>query len=144
MDTAPHVEVRVRQRFSAPADHVFNAWIDPAQAGQWLFATASRPVTRLEIDARASGSFCFVERTGGTDIEHAGEYIEIDRPRRLVFTLSELSRSRGQSRVNVEIVPVETGCELTLVHEDVPPDQASRIEGRWTGMLYGLGTLLGR
>ena len=144
MDTAPFVEIRVTQRFAAPAVHVFNAWIDPAQAGLWLFATASRPVKYLEIDARASGSFCFVERNGDTDIEHAGEYIEIDYPRRLVFTLSEQNRSRSQSRVNVEIVPVEIGCELTLVHENVPPDQASRIEGRWAGMLYGLGTLLGR
>ncbi len=48
------------------------------------------------------------------------------------------------SRVVVEIVPVETGCELTVVHESVLPDQASRIEGRWAGMFYGLETLLGR
>jgi uncharacterized protein YndB with AHSA1/START domain len=144
MDTAPYVEVRVTQRFGAPAARVFNAWIDPAQAGLWLFATASRPVTRLEIDARASGSFRFVERNGGTDIEHAGEYIEIDQPRRLIFTLRERGLSSGQTRVNVEIVPLKAGCEVTLVHEGVPPDQASRIEGRWAGMLYGLGTLLGR
>jgi uncharacterized protein YndB with AHSA1/START domain len=34
MDTAPHVEVRVQQRFSAPAERVFNAWVDPATRGQ--------------------------------------------------------------------------------------------------------------
>jgi uncharacterized protein YndB with AHSA1/START domain len=144
MDTAPLVAVRVRQRFSAPADRVFNAWIDPAVAGRWLFATASRPVARVTIDARASGSFCFVERNGGMDIEHTGAYIEIARPQRLVFTLPGQGRSRDPSRVVVEIVPEGTGCELTLVHESVPPDHASRIEGRWAGMLYGLGTLLGR
>ena len=144
MDIAPFVEVRVTQRYGAPADKVFSTWIDPALAGLWLFATASRPVARLEIDARAGGSFCFVERSGGVDIEHAGEYIEFDRPRRLVFTLCERGRSPGQTRVSVEIVPAKAGCEVTLVHEGVPPDQASRIEGRWAGMLYGLGTLLGR
>ena len=144
MDIAPFVEVRVTQRFGVPANHVFDAWIDPAQAGLWLFATASRPATRVEINAHAGGSFRFVEKSGGNDIEHAGAYIEIDRPRRLVFTLSEQDCSRGQYRVSVEIAPVETGCELILVHEGVPPEQASRVEGRWTGMLYGLGTLLGR
>ena len=41
-----------------------------------------------------------------------------------------------------EIVPVGTGCELTLVHESVLPEQASRTEGRWAGMLYGLDTIL--
>ena len=143
MDIAPFVEVRVTQRFSAPADYVFSAWIDPAIARLWLFATASQPVTRLEIDARTGGSFCFIERSGGIDIEHAGAYIEFDRPRSLVFTLSERGRPLGQTRVIVEIVPTKTGCEVNLVHESVSPDQASRIEGRWAGMLYGLGTLLG-
>jgi len=142
MDITPFVEVRVRQRFSAPADRVFNAWINPAIAGRWLFATASRPAASVKIDARVGGSFCFVERSGGVDIEHAGEYIEIARPRRLVFKLSEQERPRDLSRVAVDIVPVATGCELALVHESVLPDQASRIEGRWAGMLYGLGTLL--
>jgi uncharacterized protein YndB with AHSA1/START domain len=144
MDTAPLVEIRVRQRFSAPAERVLSAWIDPATAGKWLFATATRPAASVGIDARVGGAFCFVERRGGTDIAHAGEYVEIARPRRLVFTLSEQGRSRGPSRVVVEIVPVATGCELTLVHESVPPDQARRIEGRWAGMLYGLGTILAR
>ena len=142
MDTAPFVEVRVTQRFDAPAERVFDAWVDPAQAGLWLFATASQPATRVEIDARASGSFRFVERNGDSVIEHAGEYIEIARPRRLAFTLSKHAHLRGHSRVAVEIAPVETGCEVTLVHEGVPPDQASRIEGRWAGMLYGLATIL--
>ena len=144
MDTAPFIEVRVTQRFSAPAGRVFHAWIDPATAGKWLFSTASRPVARVKVDARVGGSYCFVERRNGADVEHAGEYLEIARPRRLVFTLSEQKRSRDLSRVIVEIVPAGTGCELTLAHESVLPDQAGRIEGRWAGMLYGLGTILGR
>ena len=144
MDTAPFVEIRVTQHFEASTDRVFDAWTDPAQAGLWLFATASRPVTRLEIDARAGGSFRFFEGSSGNDIEHAGVYIEFDRPRRLVFTLSGRGRSPGQTRVSVEIVQAKAGCEVTLVHEGVSPEQASRIEGRWAGMLYGLGTLLGR
>ena len=144
MDTAPHVEIRVTQRFDAPADRVFNAWIDPAVAGLWLFATASRPAARVEIDAHVGGSFRFVERSGSEDSGHAGEYIEIVGPRRLVFTLSEQERSRSPSRVVVEILPEGTSCKLALVHESVPPDHASRIEGRWAGMLYGLEMLLGR
>ena len=46
------------------------------------------------------------------------------------------------TRVTARIVPLKKGCELTLVHESVPPEHASRIEGRWTGMLYGLATVL--
>ncbi|MCW5605067.1 MAG: SRPBCC domain-containing protein, partial [Burkholderiales bacterium] len=81
MDAASHVEVRVTQRFGAPAERVFDAWLDPEVAGRWLFATAWRPPARVKIDARVGGSFCFVERRDGMEIEHAGAYVEIVRPR---------------------------------------------------------------
>jgi len=143
MDTASHVEVRVTQRYRAPADSVFDAWIDPAMASTWLFATASHPMARVEIDARVGGSFRFVDRRDGAEIEHTGKYLEIVPPRRLVFTLFMENSPRVATRVAAEIVPLETGCELRLVHENVPPGHANRTEGRWTGMLYGLGTKLG-
>jgi uncharacterized protein YndB with AHSA1/START domain len=144
MDTAPHVVVRVTQRFSAPAKRIFNAWVDPATAGKWLFATAWRSMSSVAIDARAGGSFRFEDRQDGEDVVQTGQYIEIVRPRRLVFTLSGEKRSRDMTRVSVEIVPLDAGCQLTLVHESVLPDNAARTEGRWTGMLYGLATVLDR
>ena len=144
MDIAPFVEVRVTQNFSAPASRVFDAWIDPAIAGHWLFATASRPPARVTIDARVGGAFRFVERSGGIGVEYAGEYVEIDRPRRLVFTLASAQHLGDPARVAVDIAPERKGCRLTLVHAGVLGDEAPRIEGRWAGMLYGLRALLDR
>jgi uncharacterized protein YndB with AHSA1/START domain len=137
------VELRVTQCFDAPARRVFNAWLDPAVAGAWLFATASRPLARVEIDARVGGSFRMLDRLGRGGTEYAGEYLEIAPPRRLAFTLSADPGAQEATRVRVEIIPTGSGCELTLTHENVPPDDASRMEGRWIGMLYGLGTRLG-
>lgn len=143
MEAAPQVDIRVTQRYSVSPERVFDAWLDPAMASAWLFATASRPMARVEIDARVGGSFRFVDRRDGTEIEHTGRYLEIVPPRRLVFTLFMENSPRVATRVAAEIVPLETGCEVRLVHENVPPGHASRTEGRWTGMLYGLGTRLG-
>ena len=134
--------VCVTQRYRASPQRVFDAWLDPGQAVRWLFATASSPAARVTINARTGGSFCFVERRGGSEIEHAGEYLEIAPPRRLVFTLSEGQGANGSTRVSVEIVPVASGAEMTLVHERLPREQAERLEGRWSGMFYGLGALL--
>jgi len=142
MDTTPFVEVRVAQRFSAPPEAVFDAWIDPATAGKWLFATAWRPMSRVTIDARAGGRFRFEERPDGSGIIRAGRYIEIARPGRLVFTFSGEKRPQDAARVSVEIVAADTGCELALVHEGVLPHDAAHTEGRWTGMLYGLATMI--
>jgi uncharacterized protein YndB with AHSA1/START domain len=142
MDTAPCTEIRIRQRYRAAASRVFDAWLDPGIAGGWLFATALHPMSGVSIDARVGGSFCFVGHRGE---EFTGNYLEIVRPRRLVFTLAGKSRPQGAFRVCVEIAPHDAGCELSLALENVSPDDASRTENRWTGMLYGLGeTLKGR
>jgi uncharacterized protein YndB with AHSA1/START domain len=138
----PHAAIRVTSRFSAPPARVFDAWLDPAVAGRWLFATALRPMTHVEIDARVGGSFRFAERRDGGIIERTGEYIEIVPRRRLVFTLSLEDHPQVITRATVEITPLKTGCELTLVHEDVPSDCADDTETRWTGILYGRGVTL--
>lgn len=134
--------IRLTSRYRASPQRVFDAWLDPGVAGQWLFATASRPMTHVAIDARVGGAFCRAERRNGEITEHNGEYVEIVPHRRLVFTLFGESRSRDATRVIVEISPLKRGCELRLSHENVPPDRINDIKARWTGILYGLGETL--
>lgn len=134
--------VSVATELEAAPERVFDAWLDPRIAGKWLFATASRPPVRVTIDPRVGGAFRFLERDRGDLVEHAGVYVEIVRPRRLVFTLGGAGRSRGVARVSVEIGPRASGSRLTVLLDDVPPDRADGIEARWTGMLYGLGVTL--
>jgi uncharacterized protein YndB with AHSA1/START domain len=112
-----HAVICVTRRYDAPSARVFDAWLDPDVAGRWLFATASRPMAQVEIDARVGGSFRFVD---GRDDEISGEYIEIVPHRRLVFTLSMEKLPHVVARVTVEIAALEKGCELTLTHENVP------------------------
>ena len=157
-----YARVQVSAAFEAPPERVFDAWVDPEVARHWLFATAARPMTSVTIDARASGTFRFVDRSDGEHIEHTGAYSEIVRPGRLAFTLRPADCPHVVTRVAVEIVPgnsrgaprarrtlpgvrtsgLSQGCELFLTHEDVPSQFADRIEARWAGMLYGLGLLL--
>lgn len=135
----PVTRVRIVRRFHAAPERVFDAWLDPRIAGQWLFATALRPVARVSIDARAGGAFSFLEHWNGESFENAGDYLEIERPRRLVFTL----RLPQVSRVSAEFVPLRTGCELVVAHR-LPQAAADAMRDRWTGMLYGLGQVLAR
>jgi uncharacterized protein YndB with AHSA1/START domain len=134
--------IRITRRFPAAPERVFEAWLDPGHAGQWLFATASRPMARVEIDARVGGSFRFVERRDGQDTEHTGRYLEIVPHRRLVFALAVEGRPQLITRVAVEVAPLRKGCALTLTHQQVPLEDVDRIEGRWIGILYGLGVTL--
>jgi uncharacterized protein YndB with AHSA1/START domain len=141
-DMQRQVAIQVAHRYGAPSPRVFGAWLDPDLAGRWLFATASHPIAQFNIDARVGGSFRFVDRRFGDVIEHTGEYLEIVPYQRLVFTLSLEQRPQVYTRVAVEIAPRKNGCVLKLTHEHVPQEHASQVEGRWTGILYGLGATL--
>lgn len=134
--------VRVSRRFEAPAERVFDAWLDPAHAGKWLFATPTGEMVHVAIDARVGGSFLFVDRRDGVDVEHVGEYIVIDRPRRLVFDFLVPKYSQITTRVTIEIVPLGESCELTLLHEGVLADYVARTEAGWSGLLAALASRL--
>lgn len=140
----PVITVRVVRRYSASAQQVFDAWLDPKTVGQWLFATPTGEMVQVEIDARVGGSFTLVDRRDGEDVAHTGQYVELDRPHRLVFTFSVPKYSSDQDPVTVEIVSLDAGCELTLTHvmdEKWAEWEAQTREG-WTGILEGLATTL--
>jgi len=135
--------LRITRQFDAPAERVFDAWLDPKTAGRWLFATPTGKMTRVEIDARVSGKFLLIRRDGD-DVEHVGEYLEIDRPRRLVFTFKVPKYSSENTRVTVEITPAGSGCELTLTHHNVLPEWNDRTREGWTMILNSLAGQLER
>ena len=133
--------MRVHARYDAPPRRIFDAWLDPEIAGRWLFATATRPMTHVSIDARVNGSFRLMDRKGAEPLDFKGRYREIVPHRRLVFTVRWPRRS-GMSLVTVNLAPRGTGCALELIHERLSSDDARVLEDRWTGILYGLGVTL--
>jgi uncharacterized protein YndB with AHSA1/START domain len=141
MGNATTINLRVSRRFEATAERVFDAWLDPELACQFLFATPTGRMVRVEIDARVGGSFCIVERRGDVDAEHFGIYLVIDRPRRLVFTFATEKGAAGD-RVSIDIITRGAGCELTLTHETKPEWQEPATRG-WTMILDGLARSLG-
>ena len=143
----PGVKVRVSRRFSVSPERVFDACLDPEMIGKWMFGPALREeeVLRIAVDARVGGSFSFLVRRQGEEIDHVGKYREISRPRRLVFTWGIAGDSEDESVVIIEIVPQETGTELTLTHEMDPKwkEFAGRSEAAWAKMLDALVAALG-
>ena len=140
---AAPILLTIERHFAAPPETLFDAWLDPEAVGQWLFATPDGVMERVEIDPRVGGKFLIVERRGGELAEHFGEYLEIDRPRRLVFTFAAL-RDEGFTTVTVKILPEGTGSHLILVHEmDARwADYADRTRQGWTTILEGLARRL--
>jgi uncharacterized protein YndB with AHSA1/START domain len=143
MNDPSRTTVRVSRRFHAAPDRVFDAWLDPASARQWMFATPGGEMRRVDIDARAGGRFEVIEKRGAEEAQHCGTYVEVDRPRRLVFDFAVPQFSRETTRVTVMIDPRDGGCELALTHDGVLADYAERTAAGWNTMLDGLARTLG-
>jgi len=141
-DTNPKAEVR--RNFDLPVERLFDAWLDTSLLSQWMFGPNIRDeqLVRLGNDPREGGTFSFVVRRQSNELDHVGVYLEVSRPRRLVFTWAVVhaGKSDGGSVVALEFKPHGLGSELHLMHE-LPPSWASFTEQSvqaWTKMLDAL------
>lgn len=140
--TTETVTVAISRHIAASPEAVFDAWLDPASARRWLFATPGGVMERCEIDARVGGGFAIFERRGDDLAEHFGEYREIDRPRTLSFDFWT-SFSEERTLVTVNISPEGDGSLLTLTHRGVRADYEERTQKGWTMILDGLARACG-
>lgn len=128
-ETETETTLTLHRTFDTPPERVFDAWIDPETVRQWLFTT---PETNqdIEIDARVGGSYTITDRRGGEDYTAVGEYEEIDRPNRLVFTFVMPQFSPDEDRIVVEFEADGDGCVMTFTQEGLswPPEQADEYK----------------
>lgn len=140
-------KLRMTRQFTASPERVFDAWINPEVARKWLFASPMDEAYSAEMDPRVGGKWSITARRDGTDYTASGEYLEIDRPRRLAFTFAMLQFSPNSDRITVEIAPSENGCVLTFTQEgtdiaeelrQLPSSETSGSEQGWIWMFQGL------
>lgn len=144
---ADRIVITVSRRFDVPAELVFDAWLDAKTIGEWLFATPSGKMVRVDVDPRVGGELLVFEQRGELVAEHYGRYLEIDRPRRIVFlfAVTKLDQAGDEaSRVTIDIAAAGNGCELTLTHEIHPKwaEYVDRTRSGWTTILEKLHTML--
>lgn len=145
MKSEEPVDVIVCHRFQQPAERVFDAWLDARMARLFLFSTDTGEMVRCDIDPRVGGRFVLTDRRPEGDVEHTGEYLVIDRPRRLVFTFGIPAASPTFDIVTIEITPeTDGGCSLQLKAEMKPEwkDYADRAREGWGKILASLESAL--
>ena len=79
--------VKVNKIIHAPIEKVFDAWLTPNMLSMFMMPMPSMPESDVENDAREGGSFTIIMHVGDDKLPHTGEYLEINRPNKLVFYL---------------------------------------------------------
>jgi uncharacterized protein YndB with AHSA1/START domain len=130
----------VQREIAAPAEVLFDAWLDPRSLGTWLKPYGPR-ASRAETDPRVGGAFRIVMVDGDAAISHTGTYHEIDRPRRLVFSWNSPGTQFRDSIVTVTFEPARNDSTLVAIHQVGLPDEQARAahHGGWTDILEQLG-----
>jgi len=140
MADAPMKRLVVERYFDAECGAVFDAWTDPELIARWFFVGDGWSA-QARNDLTVGGSYELRMNTddGQTHVMR-GEYLEIERPRRLAFTWS--SHVATGTTVIIELEPRGSGTQLTLTHllPDIE-DVRKAHEAGWRGCLENLARL---
>ncbi|CAN7208462.1 SRPBCC family protein [Rhizobium sp. LjRoot254] len=132
------------RRIKAPAAKVYAAITEPTQMLLWWGPDAG-PTLRAEADVRPGGRFSIVFRLlNGDEHNPTGVYREVVPDRKLVFTWEWPGMPERESLVTFLLEPFDGGTKLTLIHENLPDEEAREShEAGWSGLIEKLIAFLG-
>jgi uncharacterized protein YndB with AHSA1/START domain len=131
--------LRLERLLSASMEDVFDALTTPSRMAQWL---APIGWAEVEADAVVGGRLHVVMTDGDIRIEHEGEFIEVERPRRVAFTWRSPYTGDEAGVVTVELHDERGSTRLVLHHDRLPPEARASHEGGWSAILERLAAVL--
>ncbi len=132
---AEHRAVEVTVYIAAEPATVFAYFTDPARYVQWM----GRTVTLHPVPG---GTYRVCMRDG---VEAIGEFVEIDPPRKVVFTWGwshQPAVPPGSTRVVVTFTPEGDGTRVVLRHHGLPDTQYAGHHKGWIIYLDRLNTYM--
>ena len=144
MSAPAHEALRVERVFAAAPDAVFDAWTNPAVLERW-WGPAPGWRSGCEVDLRVGGRYLMrmSDPESGAELIVGGEYHEIERPRRLVYSWC-WEGSAGPHPGHVSLVTVEFldeggSTRVIVEHTGLPSEQSRQQHAAgWNGTFDNL------
>jgi uncharacterized protein YndB with AHSA1/START domain len=136
METTTETTLEREIAIAASPETVWRFLVDPEKAVLWMGQTAS-------LDPQPGGEYRVGVIPGHTA---SGEFVEVDEPRRLVFTWGwepgpegPNAVPPGSSTIEIELVATGDGTTLRFTHRDLPtPESAGSHAHGWDHYLERL------
>lgn len=136
------LSLSLTRRLPASPAEVFDAWLDPDSLREWM-SPGEATVAEVEVDARPGGRFRIVMLGAWGRLEHTGEYVELARPHRLIFTWCSDLTEGEETLVTLDLEARGEETDLTLTHERLPSVTARQRHGQgWASIALKLETYL--
>ncbi|MBS4209509.1 SRPBCC domain-containing protein [Bacillus sp. FJAT-50079] len=137
MNNISTTTLKMIREFNVKRERVFDAWLNPLMMKKWFF-TLEGTNKVAQNDPRVGGTWEIVDHREGKDYRAVGEYLEIDPPKKIVFTFKMPQFSELEDTITVELKEIEQGCEMTftqvihVVHEENWTDtDIEKAHGEW-------------
>jgi uncharacterized protein YndB with AHSA1/START domain len=135
-------ELTVSRVVDAPRDLVWRAFTEPEHLAEfWGGPGISVPVESVTMDVRAGGIFeLTMVASDGTEYPNRGEYVEVEKPSRIVF-------SEPDTGITANITFAEVGNKTEVrIHQDGVPERflGPEAEAGFSAMFDKLEALLER
>jgi uncharacterized protein YndB with AHSA1/START domain len=122
--------IRLERIIEAPREAVFDAWLSAEMLRRWWPAGSDWETPVAEVEPRVGGRLRLVMRSPeGEEFGGSGEYLEIERPERLVFrwTWDGHAAHEGDQLIEVELNDGGDGTtQVLLTNRGLPDDEAKR------------------
>jgi uncharacterized protein YndB with AHSA1/START domain len=112
--------VQIRRRLKAEAEQIFDLWTKPDLMVRWMSPYPGTVDCKASCDLRSGGAFSLVMSGEESSRVVSGTYVQIDRPRKLVFTWIGPLTNNVNTLVTIELIPHGDETELVLTHERLP------------------------
>jgi uncharacterized protein YndB with AHSA1/START domain len=100
-------------------------------------------IIAVEVSKGVGSPFSIlVKRKGVGTLDHHGEWLVLERGRRLAFTFLINQMEAKSSIVRLELQPESTGTRMTLVHEGVAAHIAERMQQYWADVAERIAATL--
>jgi uncharacterized protein YndB with AHSA1/START domain len=123
--------------FDAPRERLWKEWTEPVPFADWFGGGAAEvPLSSVSMDVRPGGSWraTMFADPGRREIHWKGEYLEVAKPERLVFTLSDQPGDDAFELITVVLTDLGDGRTEMHFHQQgrMTAEQYERAGQGWS------------
>ena len=135
-DDSEFLSLKIVREFNVAPEVAFDAFTKPEAMRVWWTDD-----TTFDIDLRVGGRWTITRQEGEVTYTMTGEYLEVERPYRLRYTIAMPQFSPNSDTVVIDIAPDgKEGCKVTFVQygkdiaaelQELRPGEVSESEKGW-------------